>query len=196
VRRTGRRSPRVVGQDRGLPRYSHPGPALRAGSWWASTHFHQLWLDNIPRFLIAGRRSNDANFLHEDGEFGPAPMFLRVTRTCRPSCLRGGIRRGLLTCVQATNCGSYHSVTCPIITLDTRRGTSDLPGLPQYLAPPEAAARRSPARPHCPGGGLVEAWPSDQRVAIIGTATVSVTLRPPRQFWAARSRPRSSTARP
>ena len=42
---------------------------------------------------------------------------------------------------------------------------------------------------------MVESWPSDKRVAIIGTGHLSLELGGPRQFGAARSRTRSSTAR-
>src|SRR5438067_2019303 len=36
-----------------------------------SDHFHQLWLDNMPQFLIGKAPFYDANFWNEQREFGP-----------------------------------------------------------------------------------------------------------------------------
>jgi protocatechuate 4,5-dioxygenase beta chain len=74
-----------------------------------------------------------------------------------------------------------HSVTCPIITL---RPQADLPIVPVYtniFAPPLPR----PARFVELGRAIrrmVEAWPSEARVAIIGTGHLSLELGGPRQF--------------
>ena len=72
-------------------------------------------------------------------------------------------------------------MTCPIITL---RPQADLPIVPVYtniFAPPMPR----PSRFVELGRALrrmVEAWPSDKRVAIIGTGHLSLELGGPRQF--------------
>ena len=35
-----------------------------------SDHFHQLWLDNMPQFLIGKAPFYDANYYNEEREFG------------------------------------------------------------------------------------------------------------------------------
>ena len=35
-----------------------------------SDHFHQLWLDNMPQFLVGKAPWFDANFYNEEREFG------------------------------------------------------------------------------------------------------------------------------
>ena len=42
-----------------------------------SDHFHQLWLDNMPQFLVGKAPFYDANFYNEEREFGLPRMFLR-----------------------------------------------------------------------------------------------------------------------
>src|SRR5215510_7644821 len=40
-----------------------------------SDHFHQIWLDNMPQFLIGKAPFYDANFYIEEREFGLPRMF-------------------------------------------------------------------------------------------------------------------------
>src|ERR1700678_4152279 len=42
-----------------------------------SDHFHQLWLDNMPQFLVGKAPYHDANFYNEEREFGLPRMTLR-----------------------------------------------------------------------------------------------------------------------
>ncbi|MEM5462031.1 hypothetical protein VSR69_46080, partial [Paraburkholderia phytofirmans] len=42
-----------------------------------SDHFHQLWLDNMPQFLVGKAPFFDANFYNEEREFGLPRMTLR-----------------------------------------------------------------------------------------------------------------------
>ena len=42
-----------------------------------SDHFHQMWLDNMPQFLIGKAPFYDANFYNEEREFGLPRMLLR-----------------------------------------------------------------------------------------------------------------------
>ena len=41
-----------------------------------SDHFHQLWLDNMPQFLVGKAPFYDANFYNEEREFGLPRMLL------------------------------------------------------------------------------------------------------------------------
>src|SRR6202034_2852521 len=40
-----------------------------------SDHFHQLWLDNMPQFLVGKAPFYDANWYNEEREFGLPKMF-------------------------------------------------------------------------------------------------------------------------
>src|SRR5918997_219913 len=114
-----------------------------------SDHFHQLWLDNMPQFLVGKAPFYDANWYNEEREFG----LLRID----------------------------HSITCPIITL---RPDADLPIVPVYtniFAPPLPQPKRFVQLGRTIRQ-LVESWPSDQRVAVIGTGHLSLELGGPRQF--------------
>jgi protocatechuate 4,5-dioxygenase beta chain len=74
-----------------------------------------------------------------------------------------------------------HSITCPLITL---RPQADLPIVPIYtniFAPPMPQPRRFVELGRTIRQ-LVESWPSDLRVAIIGTGHLSLELGGPRQF--------------
>ena len=45
-----------------------------------SDHFHQLWLDNMPQFLVGKAPFYDANFYNEEREFGLPKMLLAGPR--------------------------------------------------------------------------------------------------------------------
>src|SRR5439155_18104746 len=40
-------------------------------------HFHQMWLDNMPQFLVGKASCYNANFYNEGREFGLPRMLLR-----------------------------------------------------------------------------------------------------------------------
>ena len=42
-----------------------------------SDHFHQLWLDNMPQFLVGKAPFYDANWYNEEREFGMPRMLLK-----------------------------------------------------------------------------------------------------------------------
>ena len=107
-----------------------------------SDHFHQLWLDNMPQFLVGKAPFYDANCYNEEREFGLPKMLLE-----RP---RGAVRA--TSCAEAWTRGFDlafsnelridHSITCPIITL---RPENDLPIVPIYtniFAPPLPQPKR------------------------------------------------------
>ena len=45
-----------------------------------SDHFHQLWLDNMPQFLVGHAERYDANWYNDEREFGLPRMTLRGDR--------------------------------------------------------------------------------------------------------------------
>ena len=52
-----------------------------------SDHFHQLWLDNMPQFLVGKAPFYDANWYNEEREFGLPRMTLAVpefNKSCIP----------------------------------------------------------------------------------------------------------------
>ena len=42
-----------------------------------SDHFHQLWLDNMPQFLVGKAPYYDANYYNEEREFGLPRLLLK-----------------------------------------------------------------------------------------------------------------------
>jgi protocatechuate 4,5-dioxygenase, beta chain len=59
-----------------------------------SDHFHQLWLDNMPQFLIGKAPFYDANFYNEEREFGLPRMLLKGQEDLSAYLLREGIDAG------------------------------------------------------------------------------------------------------
>jgi protocatechuate 4,5-dioxygenase beta chain len=145
-----------------------------------SDHFHQLWLDNMPQFLVGNAPRYDANWHNEEREFGLPRLLMNGQQDLSWHILRGGIDRGF-DLAFSNELRLDHSVTCPIITL---RPQNDLPVVPIYtniFAPPLPQPKRFVEL----GGAiseLVESWPSELRVAIVGTGHLSLELGGPRQF--------------
>src|SRR6266571_1091175 len=108
-----------------------------------SDHFHQLWLDNMPQFLVGKAPFFDANWYNEEREFGLPRMRLAGDEELAGFLLREGLDSGFDLAFS---------------------NESRFDELGQAL-------RR-----------MVEAWPSDKRVAIIGTGHLSLELGGPRQF--------------
>src|ERR1019366_2530725 len=85
-----------------------------------SDHFHQLWLDNMPQFLVGKAPFYDANYYNEERS---------------AYILREGIDKGF-DLAFSNELRVDHSITCPIFTL---RPQNDLPIVPIYtniFAPP------------------------------------------------------------
>ena len=145
-----------------------------------SDHFHQLWLDNMPQFLVGKAPFFDANFYNEEREFGLPRMTLPGQEDLASHILRNGLDRNF-DLAFSNELRIDHSITCPIITL---RPQADLPIVPIYtniFAPPLPQPRRFVELGRTIRE-LVESWPSDLRVAIIGTGHLSLELGGPRQF--------------
>ena len=56
-----------------------------------SDHFHQLWLDNMPQFLIGKAPFYDANYYNEEREFGLPRMFVQGQEDLSAYLLREGL---------------------------------------------------------------------------------------------------------
>jgi protocatechuate 4,5-dioxygenase beta chain len=145
-----------------------------------SDHFHQLWLDNMPQFLVGKAPFFDGNYYNEEREFGLPRFTLRGQEDLSAHILRGGLDMNF-DLAFSNELRIDHSITCPIITL---RPEADLPIVPVYtniFAPPLPRPHR-----YVDLGKaireLVESWESDLRVAIIGTGHLSLELGGPRQF--------------
>ena len=145
-----------------------------------SDHFHQLWLDNMPQFLVGKAPVFDANWHNEEREFGLPRMRLAGEEALAGHLLREGLDAGF-DLAFSNELRIDHSVTCPIITL---RPQADLPVVPVYtniFAPPMPRPERFVQLGRTIRG-MVESWPADKRVAIIGTGHLSLELGGPRQF--------------
>ena len=145
-----------------------------------SDHFHQFWLDNMPQFLVGHAEQYDANWYNEEREFGLPRMHMAGDRDLSGHILRGGLDAGF-DLAFSNELRLDHSVTCPIITL---RPQNDLPVVPVYtniFAPPLPQPKRFVQLGQALRE-LVESWPSDKKVAIIGTGHLSLELGGPRQF--------------
>ncbi|GAA2674783.1 MULTISPECIES: extradiol ring-cleavage dioxygenase [Actinoplanes] len=145
-----------------------------------SDHFHQLWLDNMPQFLVGKAPMYDANWYNEEREFGLPRMRLNGHEDLSAHILRAGLDEGF-DLAFSNELRIDHSITCPIITL---RPEADLPIVPIYtniFAPPLP----QPSRFVKLGEAIrriIEQWPSHLRVAVIGTGHLSLELGGPRQF--------------
>lgn len=145
-----------------------------------SDHFHQLWLDNMPQFLVGKAPYFDANYYNEEREFGLPRYTLKGEEQLGGHILRGGLDMGF-DLAFSNELRIDHSITCPIITL---RPEADLPIVPIYtniFAPPLPRPQRFVDLGKAIRE-LVEGWDSDARVAIIGTGHLSLELGGPRQF--------------
>jgi protocatechuate 4,5-dioxygenase beta chain len=145
-----------------------------------SDHFHQLWLDNMPQFLVGKAPTYDANWYNEEREFGLPRLTLKGQEDLSAHILRAGLDSGF-DLAFSNELRIDHSITCPIITL---RPEADLPIVPIYtniFAPPLP----QPSRFVKLGETIrqiVAEWPSHLRVAVIGTGHLSLELGGPRQF--------------
>jgi protocatechuate 4,5-dioxygenase, beta chain len=91
-----------------------------------SDHFHQLWLDNMPQFLVGKAPFYDANFYNEEREFGLPRLLLRGHEELSAHILRGGLDRDF-DLAFSNELRVDHSITCPILNV---RPQNDLPIVP------------------------------------------------------------------
>ena len=146
-----------------------------------SDHFHQLWLDNMPQFLIGKAPFYDANLYNEEREFGLPRMLLRRARGLVRVPAPPGHGRRLRPGVQqrAADRPQHH---LPAHHPAAGSGPADRADLHQHLRAAAAAAEAASSSWARRIRRLVESWPGDKRVAIIGTGHLSLELGGPRQF--------------
>lgn len=143
-------------------------------------HFHQLWLVNYPQFLIGKQERYDATFYNEEREFG-IPKYtlagdIELSRHMHEELLGKDFDLSVSHELKID-----HSIICPIITV---RPEADLPIVPIYtniFVPPLP----SPRRFYALGRAIrevIDSFPSDKKVAAIGTGHLSLELGGPRQF--------------
>lgn len=143
-------------------------------------HFHQFFHDNYPTFLIGKQPRYDATFHNEEREFGIPKYVLEGHEDLSGFMLQGLMDRGFDFSV-SHELKIDHSIICPIITT---RPEADLPIVPIYtniFAPPLP----SPKRFWDLGRAIrevIDEYPSDQRIAAVGSGHLSLELGGPRQF--------------
>ncbi len=143
-------------------------------------HFHQFFLDNYPTFLIGKAPRYDATFYNEEREFGIPKYVLEGHEELSGFLLQGLMDRGFDFSF-SNELKIDHSIICPIITT---RPEADLPVVPIYtniFAPPLP----SPKRFWDLGRAIrevIDEYPSDQRIAAVGSGHLSLELGGPRQF--------------
>ena len=145
-----------------------------------SDHFHQLWLDNMPQFLVGKAPFYDGNWENEQREFGMPKLFFKGDEELSAYMLREGMDKGF-DLAFSNELRVDHSITCPIFTV---RPQNDLPIVPIYtniFAPPLPQPERF-VKLGQTIREIIDAWPSHLRVAVIGTGHLSLELGGPRQF--------------
>src|SRR5690606_39068505 len=143
-----------------------------------SDHFHQIFLDNCPQFLIGKADRYDATFHNEEREFGIPKYVLdgdmEMSRFMHRDLMDQGFDFAFSNELKID-----HSIICPIITT---RPDGDLPIVPIYtniFAPPLP----SPKRFYDLGRAIrevIDEWPGQQRVAAVGSGHPSLELGGPR----------------
>ncbi len=143
-------------------------------------HFHQFFLDNYPTFLIGKQEKYDATFYNEEREFG-IPKYLLDGDVELSGYLHQGLLDSGFDFSFSHELKIDHSIICPIITV---RPQADLPIVPIYtniFAPPLPSPKRFWELGRAIRK-LIDAWPSDRKVAAIGTGHLSLELGGPRMF--------------
>lgn len=145
-----------------------------------SDHFHQFFSDNYPTFLIGKQPVYDATFYNEEREFGIPKYVIQGHEEFSGYMFQGLLDRGFDFSI-SHELKLDHSIICPIITT---RPDADLPVVPIYtniFAPPLP----SPKRFWDLGRAIrsiIDEWPSDLKVAAVGSGHLSLELGGPRQF--------------
>src|SRR4051794_1483949 len=106
-----------------------------------SDHFHQLWLDNMPQFLVGKAPFFDANFYNEEREFGLPRMTLRGQEDLSAHLLRTGLD-AVSALAFSNELRIAHSTPSPIIPLPPRAALPIVPVYTNISAPPLPRPKR------------------------------------------------------
>lgn len=145
-----------------------------------SDHFHQFFSDNYPTFLIGKQPRYDATFYNEEREFSIPRYVLDGDEELSGYMLQGLLDRSFDFSV-SHELKLDHSIICPIITT---RPEADLPVVPIYtniFAPPLPSPRRFWELGRAIRA-IIDEYPSDKRIAAVGSGHLSLELGGPRQF--------------
>ncbi|WP_258803617.1 hypothetical protein [Pseudarthrobacter sp. NS4] len=143
-------------------------------------HFHQFFLDNYPTFMIGKQEKYDATFYNEEREFG-IPKYVLDGDVAFSNFMHQGLMDRGFDFSFSHELKIDHSIICPIITV---RPDADLPVIPIYtniFAPPLP----SPKRFWDLGRAIrqvIDEYPTDKKIAAVGTGHLSLELGGPRQF--------------
>ncbi len=178
----GERIPQAAEWKRKVARYRETLTAARPDLlvMVGADHFHQLFLDNYPTFLIGKQPTYDATFYNEEREFSIPTYVLEGHEHLSGFMFQGLLDRGFDFAI-SHELKLDHSIICPIITT---RPAADLPVVPIYtniFAPPLP----SPRRFWDLGRALreiIDEYPGPERIAAIGTGHLSLELGGPLQF--------------
>lgn len=145
-----------------------------------SDHFHQFFSDNYPTFLIGKQQQYDATFYNEEREFSIPKYLLQGDEEFSGYMFQGLLDRGFDFSI-SHELKIDHSIICPIITT---RPEADLPVVPIYaniFAPPIPSAKRFYDLGRAIRS-IIDEYPSDTRVAAVGSGHLSLELGGPRMF--------------
>src|SRR4051794_18269920 len=106
-----------------------------------SDHFHQLWLDNMPQFLVGKAPFYDANWYNEEREFGLPRMTLAGDEALSSHLLRNGLDAGFALAF-SNELRIDPSIPCPIIPPRPQAALPIVPIYPNISAPPMPQPRR------------------------------------------------------
>jgi protocatechuate 4,5-dioxygenase beta chain len=145
-----------------------------------SDHFHQIFLDNCPQFLIGKAPRYDATFYNEEREFG-IPKYVLEGNEEMSRFMHQHLMDQNFDFAFSNELKIDHSIICPIITV---RPQNDLPVVPIYtniFAPPLPQPKRFIQLGQTIRE-IIDSWPENLRVAVIGTGHLSLELGGPHQF--------------
>src|SRR4051794_2162009 len=106
-----------------------------------SDHFHQLWLDNMPQFLVGKAPFFDANWYNEEREFGLPRMLLKGQEDLAAHIRRAG-RAGGFAPAFSNERRTDHSTPPPITPLRPRAPLPIVRVYTNIFAPPLPQPKR------------------------------------------------------
>ena len=137
-----------------------------------SDHFHQLWLDNMPQFLVGKAPFYDANWYNEEREFGLPRMLLRGPRGAvglHPA--RGPRRRVRPRVLQ-------RAADRPLDHLPDHHAAARRPTCRSCRSTPTSSRRRCPGRSgSCSSAARSASWSSRGRATSASRSSAPGTCR-------------------
>lgn len=143
-------------------------------------HFHQMFMDNVPAFLVGKMDRYDGIWFNETREFGLPTCTVPGSRDLSHQVLAGGLARGV-DFAFSDELKLDHSLVMPLYMIRPELDLPVIPVLANCIAPPMPPAKRF----HEVGQHLrsiIADLPGDLRVAVIASSHFSLELGGPRQF--------------